>query len=201
MDLYKRATGCGASETTRINDSKGSEQILTSFLVTIMIMIVMMMINFFFVSMFSRPSGSSSWLYGDRINAVLKSLRFELVALRFQDLLSSHSKSLRFELMALRSKIFCGSYNVSPAQARGSTVSRSLSEVEEGWVRGGGDGSGRKDKHGTEKEKRRQRKRLPGSPSLRIGYFLRGNINIIYMSLFINIHGHELSTFCGETAR
>lgn len=46
-----------------------------------------------------------------------------------QDLLSSLAKSLRYKLVTLRFEIFCGSYNVSPMQARGSTVSRSLSDV------------------------------------------------------------------------
>jgi len=54
-----------------------------------------------------------------------------------QDLLSSLSKSLRYKLVALRFEIFCGSYNVSPIQARGSTVSRSLSDVVGGSAMNG----------------------------------------------------------------
>lgn len=76
---------------------------------------------------FCASHRSSSWLYG----ITESTLTFGVSAIQargstLQDLLSSLPKSLRYELVALRFKIFCGSYNVSPIQARGSTVLRSL---------------------------------------------------------------------------
>jgi len=83
-----------------------------------------------------------------------------------QDLLSSLSKSLRYKLVALRFKIFCGSYNVSPMQARGSTVSRSLSDGRGGSADelDGEDGRERglcaeRGWDGRERKKRRNRRR------------------------------------------